>query len=69
MVMNTSKQPLHLAVGQSEDSKLRAELLVQCRTTAQPPLLELIRKLYDQLDDALFELAQKAENKIGRAHV
>ncbi len=62
MVMNTSKQPLHLAVGQSEDSKLRAELLVQCRTTAQPPLLELIRKLYDQLDDALFELAQKAEN-------
>lgn len=62
MVMNTSKQPLHLAVGQSEDSRLRTELLIQCRTTAQPPLLELIRKLYDQLDDALFELAQKAEN-------
>ncbi len=62
MVMNTSKQPLHLAVGQNEDSRLRAELLIQCRTTAQPPLLELIRKLYDQLDDALFELAQKAEN-------
>ncbi len=59
--MKASKKSLHLAVGKSEDLRSRSELLVQCRTTAQKQLLELIRKLYDQLDDALFEFAQKAE--------
>ncbi len=59
--MKASKKSLHLAVGKNEDLRTRSELLVQCRTTAQKQLLELIRKLYDQLDDALFEFSQKAE--------